>query len=123
MTESAVLQSEELIAVRFIGEISSEPDPPGINKARWIELIREYPNLDPVPPREGTNPFTRKPMVIYPRADIARVVVAGKDVGTMSWAEDESNLINVFGEPEVVVPLACDIARLLGGHFKEHRDE
>jgi hypothetical protein len=123
LAESAILDAVELTDVEFIGVISSEPDPPGINKARWIELIRDYPNLDPAPPREGTNPFTRKPTVIYPRPDIARVVVAGKEVGTMSWAEDESNLINVFGEPEVVVPLACDIARLLGGHFKEHQDE
>ena len=29
----------------------------------------------------------------------------------MSWALDDSNLINVFGKPHAVVPLALEIAR------------
>jgi hypothetical protein len=101
----------------FIGEILSEPARPVIEKQRWIDLIREHPNLDCVLPREGINPFTRKPMVIRARPDEARIVVDSKDVGSMSWAEDDSNLINVFGEAQVVIPLAHNIAEVLGGRF------
>jgi hypothetical protein len=90
--------------MEFIGEIVSEPHPPGINKQRWIDLIHEHPNLVAPEPRQGINPFTKKPTVIQPRIDVARVVRDGKEMGLMSWAEDESNLINVFGEAKAVVP-------------------
>ena len=101
----------------FIGEIVREPDPPGLSRQSWIDLIREHPNLDPPRPCEGINPFTKKPMVIQPRTDVARVIIGAKEVGSMSWAEDDSNLINVFGDSSDVVPLAQEIARTLGGRF------
>jgi hypothetical protein len=41
----------------------------------------------------------------------------------MSWAEDDSYLINVFGEPEAVIPLAQVIAEFQGGHLKVITDE
>jgi hypothetical protein len=103
----------------FLGAILAEPDPPGINNGHWIEMIREHPNLGPVPPREGINPFTRKPTVFHAPADSARVVVGGKEVGSMEWAVDDSNRINVYGDPEVVTPLAREIAEALGGRFVE----
>ena len=103
----------------FIGEILSDPDPPGIVNQRWIELIREHPNLEPVPPRQGINPFTKKPFVYRPRPDVARVVLGGKYVGLMSWAEDGSNRVVVVGEPPVVAPLARGIAKTLGGRLVE----
>jgi hypothetical protein len=103
----------------FIGEIQAKPDPPGINNAQWIEMIHEHPSLEPVPPREGINPFTRKPTVYPAPADSARVVVGGKEVGSMEWAMDDSNMINVYGDPEVVIPLAREIAEALGGRFVE----
>jgi hypothetical protein len=105
----------------LIGEIVRSPDPPGINRQRWIDLIREHPNLVPPEPREGINPFTKQPMVIRPRSDVARVVVDGMEVGSISWAEDESNLIYVFGG--AVVPLAQEIAKVLGGRFRASTDE
>jgi hypothetical protein len=103
----------------FIGEIVREPDPPGIDNRRWIDLIREHPNLVPPDTQEATSPFTKRRMVIKPLPDVARVIVDGKNVGSMSWALDESNLINVFGDPQVVVPLAREIARSLGGRFQQ----
>lgn len=45
----------------FIGEIKRAPDPPGIDKQRWIDLIREHPNLVPPEPREAISPFTNRP--------------------------------------------------------------
>ena len=105
--------------MEFIGRILSESDPPGISRQRWIDLIHEHPNLAPVPPREGINPFTKEPMTFRPPRDFARVVVDGTDVGTMSWAANEENLIVVIGERQVVGPLAHNIAKRLGGCFDE----
>lgn len=107
----------------LIGEIRSEPDPPGIDRRRWIDAIRDHPNLVPPEPREGINPFTKKPMAIQPRPDVARIVVDEEEVGAMEWAQDDSNMINVFGDPKAVIPLARDIAELLAGRFEEWRGE
>ena len=59
----------------IIGEIVREPDPPGIDNRRWIDLIREHPNLVPPEPVEGISPFTKKRMTIKPLPDVARVVL------------------------------------------------
>jgi hypothetical protein len=107
----------------IIGEIVQEPDPPGIDNRRWIDLIREHPSLVPPEPREAISPFTKKSMVIKPLPDVARVIIDGQEVGVMSWALDDSNLINVFGESQVVVPLAREIAQALGGRFRASTDE
>jgi hypothetical protein len=101
----------------FIGEIVREPDPPGIDKQDWIDLIREQPILSLPEPREAMSPFTKRSMIIKPPPDVARVVVDGREVGVMSWALDDSNRIDVFGQPQAVVPLATEIARSLGGRF------
>jgi hypothetical protein len=68
----------------FIGEILVKPDSSGFTRQQWIDLIREHPNLVNPRPREGINPFTKE-LIIFPlRLDIARVVVDGKTVGSMS---------------------------------------
>ena len=105
--------------MEYIGQILAEPDPPGIRKQRWVDLIREHPSLENVPPHQGINPFTRKPMLYHARTDTALIVIGEREVGSMSWAQDESNSIDVSGERHVVVPLAHDIAGLLGGRFEE----
>jgi hypothetical protein len=102
-----------------IGEIVREPDPPGIDNRRWIDLIREHPSLVPPEPRAMINPFSKRPMTIKPLPDVARIVVDGVEVGAMSWSLDDSNLIHAFGESESVAPLAHEIARSLGGQFRE----
>jgi hypothetical protein len=106
----------------IIGEIVREPDPPGIDNRRWIDLIREHPHLIPPEPREAISPFTKKRMVIKPLPDVARVIIDGVEVGAMSWSMDDSNLIHVFGEPRSVIPLAQEIARTLDGRFKKVGD-
>ena len=65
----------------FIGDIVREPDPPGIDNERWVGLIREHAHLVPPEPREATSPFTKRPMVIKPLPDVARVVVDGREFG------------------------------------------
>jgi hypothetical protein len=108
--------------MHFLGEIRSEPDPPGISRELWIDLIRAHTNLECVPPIEGINPFTRATFVYRSPPDSARVIIAGEEMGTMIWAEDGSNRINVFGEPQPVIPLAREIAETLGGRFNESRN-
>ena len=105
--------------MEYIGQILAEPDPPGISKQRWVDLIREHPNLGAHPPRQGINPFTREAMLYRPPPDSARVIVNEIEVGSMTWAQGESNSIDVSGERHMVVPLAHDIAGLLGGRFEE----
>jgi hypothetical protein len=107
----------------FIGQIVREPDPPGIDKKRWFALIGRHPNLALPEPKEGVYPFTKKPMILKPRSDVARIIVDGEDVGTMYWSMDDSNLINVSGDPQVVIPLAHEIAGSLGGRFHEFTSE
>jgi hypothetical protein len=68
----------------FIGEVVGEPDPPGVNRQRWIDLIREHLNLVPPEPREAVNPFAKRSMMIRPPPDVARVVDDGREVGVMS---------------------------------------
>ena len=105
--------------MEYIGQILSEPDPPGINNQRWIDLIREHPNLQTSQPKQGINPFTRKPMLYRAPPNGAQVIVGARMVGTMCWAEDGSNAIVVWGERQVLVPLACGIAESLGARFEE----
>jgi hypothetical protein len=102
----------------FIGEILIKPQSPGFTRQQWIDLIREHPSLVAPKPREAINPFTRERITIPPRSDVAHVVVDGKTVGSMSWAEDDSNLINAFGQSRSVVPVAYDVAKSLGGRFE-----
>lgn len=103
----------------FIGQIVRDPDPPGIDKKHFLDLIGRHPNLGPGTPKEGINPFTRKPMIIKPNPDTARIIVDGEEVGCMYWALDDSNLVNVSGDPQVVIPIALEIAATLGGRFHE----
>jgi hypothetical protein len=103
--------------MKSLGVIRADRDPPGISNERWRTLIREHPNLVAAEPRRSINPFTRKPMTIRPRPDVARVVVENHEVGTMSWCESGENEINVFGDPQSMIPVACEIAELLGGRF------
>jgi hypothetical protein len=104
--------------MNFVGEIVNAVESPEIDRQQWITLISYHPNLVIGQPREMMNPFTRQPITLPPRRDVAHVIIDGKDVGLMSWAEDDSNLINVYGEPDFVIPVAEVVARSLGGRFK-----
>ena len=102
----------------FIGVIAGPSDPPGVDQQRWIDTISKHPALTPVAPGSRINPFTRQPQLYAAHPAAARVVVQGHDVGTMSWAQDDSNQIAVFGPADVVAPVAEEIAALLGATFK-----
>jgi hypothetical protein len=104
----------------YIGAIATRPDPPGVDRARWLELIERHPQLRPAPPIEGINPFTRQPMVVTPRPDTADVVAASHKLGTICWCEHEANELQVLGNPrnaEALVQVAREIAASLGASF------
>ena len=104
--------------MRFLGSIASPPDPPGIDREQWIDLIVAHPNVVRFKDREGINPFTRAPMIFRAHTDSARVIIDGAEVGTMSWAQDGSHQIMVDGDPTLVEPVAFEVASKLGGIYR-----
>ena len=102
----------------WLGTITSPPDPPGIDQQKWFDLITAHPSLVRSPDREGLNPFTRAPTIYRADPNCARVIVEGAEVGAMVWAQDGSHRIGVEGDPELVEPLALEIASKLGGIYR-----
>ena len=76
----------------------------------WRALIKTADFLRRARPKRGVNPFTREP-ILMPRTDSAEVIVDGELFGTFHWLEGR---IQVDGEPEVLGPLACQVAQALG---------
>lgn len=103
--------------MNFLGRIAASPDPPGIDRERWLSLIRDRPELDPPAPRTVINPFTKQPTTIHPPEGVARVIVKGEELGSMMWSEGDANEINVFGELGRIGAFAGEIAGVLGGQF------
>jgi hypothetical protein len=74
--------------MNLLGSITASPDPPGVDATRWMQFIAEHPNLRSHPPKLGLNPFTRGPQLYRPDPRSARIVIKGREIGAMSWAED-----------------------------------
>ena len=96
----------------FLGSIGS------VDLDRWTQLIATHPNLAPVPAREGVNPFTRAPFTYRAHPGDAHVVVAGTQVGAMTWAQDGTSRIEVDGDTALVEPVALGVAFELGGIYR-----
>lgn len=77
----------------------------GISQADWIAFASSSTELRKQPPREGLNPFTRKPMLYH--SSNFFLVVGNKQVGLVTW--EEAECIGVAGIKEEVAPF---IARL-----------
>ena len=95
---------------------------PGTSSGRneWISLIGTHPALAPVPPRQGINPFTRGQVEFNPPPDSAQVMVKGSEVGRITWAEDESQLLVAWaraGSEPQVANVAADVAARLGWKY------
>jgi hypothetical protein len=102
----------------YLGTIKAAIDPPGIDLERWRGLIVSHQSLAASPPIEGTNPFTKGPIMFRPKPGTARVVVDGKNVGMMHCALDGSRQIEVWGEAASVDSVARDVAARLGGVYQ-----
>ena len=86
------------------------------DKAAWCELIDKRPELRHPAPREGINPFTKKPHVYRPPDDAAEVLLNGNVIGNASWSQSEGPLVNVSVE-SAGLSLVQEWARELGGTF------
>jgi hypothetical protein len=106
--------------MQLYGTIVASPGSSPLQRDRWIELCKSHPNLAPVPPRVAHNPF--KPgetMVVRAPGDTVRVVVSGRDLGSMGWALDDSPCINVWGEDRAIIAVVQEIALSLSAIFVE----
>jgi hypothetical protein len=86
----------------------------------WVALISAHSSLASVTPHQGINPFTGKPHSFEARADSARILLDGIDVGAVHWAEDGSSRLVVWAAPAEktrVTVVARDIAARLGMRF------
>lgn len=102
-----------------IGEIKPEGGSQ-IHKKDWIELIANHPALSTIPPKEGVNPFTREPTKFFAPSTHAQVLIADESVGSITWAEDDSDSLNVSALPDHeshVSDIATEIARVLNCRF------
>ena len=110
---------ENWMTTELVGTI--EPEPGSLaGKDEWIALISAHSALASVAPKQGTNPFSRKPMVYSPSPDAATVVVDGTTIGAIHWAMNDSRQLIVWSEPEVknrLVVIASDVASRLGWRF------
>ena len=89
-------------------------------RSEWIALIDTHPSLAPVPPRQGINPFTKGPYLYKAPRDSARILLKGLEVGSITWAEDESQRLLVWsrgGAQTFVAEIAGEVASTLGWRF------
>ena len=89
-------------------------------KAEWMGLIQAHPQLSSPPAKQGTNPFTRKPISFQPDPTAAQVMSEGHQIGSIHWAMDDSRRLVVWsnaGAEEKVESVAADVASRLGWQF------
>ena len=101
----------------FAGTIEPVSDSRPLDPHEWQRLIECRADLVRPAPHEGINPFTRKPITLYPDPNAADLLVRGQRTGSFGWAENEENAIIVWGELNLVRPFADEIAESLGGRF------
>ena len=93
----------------------------GIDKGRWIEVIRTHGSLSLGEPATRPNPFAPgETMTLRPKPDTAHVTVDSNKVGLMEWAQTRENEITVYGIPgqtEAMERVAGEIANLLDAEF------
>ena len=112
------------MTTELVGTIEPESGS-SAGKDEWIALIAAHSALAPGAPTQGTNPFSRKPMVFEPSPDAAIVVVDGTKIGAIHWAMDDSRQLIVWSEAEAkvrVVAIASDVASRLGWCFVAHEE-
>ena len=104
--------------INFIGTIESPAGAPPIEFEAWVALIDSRRELVRGEPRRGINPFSGKPTTFQPARDVCTLTVDGSNLGSFSWARDDSNAVCVFGELTSIRDHAVEIANQLGGVFK-----
>lgn len=57
-------------------------------------------------------------MTIRPRPDGARIVVEGREIGAVEWAQDGSSVVLVHGELSAIKQFVEELAQLLDANFE-----
>ena len=107
------------MTAELVGTIEPESGS-SAGKDEWIALIAVHPALARGAPKQGTNPFSREPMVFSPSPEAAIVVVDGTQIGAIHWAMNDSRQLIVWSEAEArnrVIAIASDVASRLGWRF------
>jgi hypothetical protein len=108
-----------------VGEIVARTGGERLHKQAWIDLIDRHPGLARPEARTMINPFNRQPMTVNPNPSYARVIGTGGDVGSLEWFQDGQDGIVVWADadPELVIPVAENVARALGAEFRRAQSE
>jgi len=101
----------------FLGVIQAKSDSAGIDKSAWLALIERRRDLLAPEPVTCVNPFTRKHATAYPPKTAVRLFIDGKLIGSFGWAENDENVVIVYGDLDPVRPVAAELAAELGGEF------
>ena len=107
------------MTTELVGTIEPESGS-SAGKDEWSALIAAHSALAQSAPKQGTNPFSREPLVFRPSPYAASVVVDGTEIGAIHWAMDDSRQLLVWSEAEAkirVVAIASDVASRLGWRF------
>jgi len=108
--------------MEFIGIIESKPDPPGIDRSRWLALISSRDDLVPPEARVVTTPFTGQALTVFGPDTTAQILIDGRPAGTIEWPDREEdleeNFLIVWGAVPTVRHIAEQIADSLGGSFR-----
>jgi len=94
--------------------IRAKTGEPSLSNEKWPELITVRPELVLPTPQPGWHPITKQPITIYPRPDCATVVIDGQKKGRVYWSPKGEKEVIVCGEADYVLPLAEELAILLG---------
>ena len=108
--------------MEHIGHIESADDTQPLSYDAWLAVIAESDDLHAIPPREGINPFTRKPTLFYAAEDSVRLIRDDTHIGSFAWAQDKSAAVNVAcsdGYREMMAVAAREFAQVLGCVFSE----
>ena len=100
-----------------VGVVEGDAASP-ISEEAWSALISSDARLRAPAPVLSVDPFSQEPLEIAPHPGTAYIWNEGSAVGMMTWSEEGLDEIVVYGASPVVVALAEEVARLLGGRFR-----
>ena len=102
----------------IVAVLESIGDEPSISDPAWETLIDDHPALRRPRERTGINPFTKKPITLPARRDLAIVVEDGTEIGSIEWAQDGARILLVRPERaaarDALIQVARDVALRLG---------
>jgi hypothetical protein len=107
--------------MRIVAVLLPGANQPDITDLAWESLIQARGQPANSGVRRGINPFTKKPLELPPKPNrVLKIVEEGKQIGSIEWAQDGSNMLLVRQEEKgetyrnALIEAARDVARCLG---------